>query len=182
MSVSEEHIKLLKRTSGIEPETLALAEIETSSGLRSKELIDSPSSGIAFPYWDLEGAILGHRIKLDTPFSDGGKYLQKKGIDLNVYFLKGDIPLLQDNRKTLFITEGEKKCLALRQVLDEGSAVCAIPGCWNWSKEKELAPILKKIPFKRDVVLVPDGDFFFNTNVKDGFRHPSTLGLFRSQI
>ena len=169
MSVSEEHIKLLKRTSGLEPETLALAEIETSSGLRSKELIDSPSSGIAFPYWDLEGAILGHRIKLDTPFSDGGKYLQKKGVDLNVYFLKGDIPLLQDNRKTLFITEGEKKCLALRQVLDEGSAVCAIPGCWNWSKEKELAPILKKIPFKRDVVLVPDGDFFFNTNVKDGF-------------
>ena len=49
MSVSEEHIKLLKRTSGLEPETLALAEIETSSGLRSKELIDSPSSGIAFP-------------------------------------------------------------------------------------------------------------------------------------
>ncbi len=166
--ITEEHRRALKLASGISSSTIELAELVSCSSEKSLELVGSSREGIAFPYYDLDGKILGHRLKLETPLPDGGKYLQKKETHLHLFFLKKDLESLK-NREILFITEGEKKALALREILPEETAVTSIPGCWNWGIKGELGEIFHKIPLSRKITLIPDGDYFSNTNVKNGY-------------
>jgi hypothetical protein len=167
--ITEEHRRALKLASGISSSTIEIAELVSCSSEKSLELVGSSREGIAFPYHDLDGKILGHRLKLDTPLPDGGKYLQKKESHLHLFFLKNDLETLKNQERVLYITEGEKKALALREILPVEAVVTSIPGCWNWGIKGELGEIFHKIPLSRRITVIPDGDYFANAKVKGGY-------------
>lgn len=168
--LTQNHIDILKKQSGISLELAKLAQIKSFNKGISKEKIGISCEGVAFPYYNLNEELISYRIKLDKALPDGGKYLQKSSEELNLYFLKDDIPILKDKSKALYITEGEKKALALRQSLPKGSAICSIPGCWNWGQGSKLGAIFEGLPIaNRDIYLIPDADFFSNSKVKEGY-------------
>lgn len=151
------HIEKLKEESGID-------ESSTIAGG-----LTSVATGVSFPYFDLSGQPIGTRIKLDATAPGGGKYHQDKGVQLNLYFAREDLTKIKDATIDLFLVEGEKKVLALRQTNPSG-VVAGIPGCWGWSHDKSIATIFQEIPLqKRRVILIPDSDFFTKVHVWDGY-------------
>ena len=167
--VSKEHFAALDRDSGIRAESVERVGLQSVDELQSQEMVGVRAPGLAFPYYDISGDLLGYRIKLDRPLADGGKYLAPKGSELHIFCARPDIGKLTDVSSRLFLTEGEKKALCLRQVFP-GAAVASIPGCWGWSKDGRLADIFQGIPLSgRDVTIFPDSDWLTNPEVWKGY-------------
>jgi hypothetical protein len=108
---------------------------------------DGDLAGLLIPYWDPSAARFSNRfvrVKLDTAVA-GRKYLQPVGERPRLYFIPGTSKgELEDAQRQIFVTEGEKKTLALdRARLEVGIAavVVGIGGVWSWrTSPKELQP------------------------------------------
>jgi hypothetical protein len=124
------------------------------------------TSGLAFPYG--EGF---ERVKLFPAFREGVgrevKYLQPSGSPVRAYFPSGVQEILADQSRSLCITEGEKKALALAQA---GFPTVGLGGIWNFRTKDlpndTLIPDLEAITWAgRIVCLVPDSDAWSNEHV-----------------
>jgi hypothetical protein len=120
------------------------------------------SGGLVFPYLDLDGADTGFaRVKPHHPRyykHKPVKYESPVGSVLRAYFPVASRALLKGGTGPVFITEGEKKALALSQ-LDR--AVVGIGGIWCGcqAKKKELLDDLAALPWAgRTVYIVFDHD------------------------
>jgi len=103
------------------------------------------NSALAFPYQGGDFA----RIKL-FPALDKRKYAQPPNTSARLY-----VPFSIKN-DTLYITEGEKKCLAAHQA---GLNAVGIGGVWNWLTKGHPIADLGLVQWEdREVVIVPDSD------------------------
>src|SRR5262245_57908238 len=95
------------RKSGIAAETLRSNKLRTEAG------------ALVIPYRDLDGKVNGfaRRRPHDPPIIDGkpAKYLQPTGSPLRAYFPAASCLRLLDGMSAVYITEGEKKAMALSQ-------------------------------------------------------------------
>jgi hypothetical protein len=165
--LSEEHFKILSS------ESIISSEIAQRANLHTKRQRGKPDA-IVFNYYDNESNKIGERLRfypaLRSKDGEDIRYFQKKGSELHCYFLKDRVNQIFDSNEILYITEGEKKLLCLQSISGfESAPIVSFPGCWNWTKagsNKKLAELWDKIPLEnREVVLLPDSDFFLNSNV-----------------
>jgi len=113
------------------------------AGIRGAGSLD----GLLIPYWNPgEGHFSPRfvRVKPDIAVA-GRKYLQSIGERARLYFIPGTSPVeLANTEIAVFITEGEKKALALERArleLGIGAVVIGIGGVWSWrTSPKELQP------------------------------------------
>ena len=117
--------------------------------------------GLVIPYRGLDGKVNGFsRVRPHFPRERDGKpikYEQPKGSPLRAYFPKSSLPKIRDGASPIYITEGEKKALALSQ-LDDVAAI-GIGGVDCWGKGGELIDDLAGIDWNgRDVYVVFDYD------------------------
>jgi hypothetical protein len=119
------------------------------------------SGGLVFPYFDLEGKDTGFvRVKPHEPRLRKGKpakYEQPLGEPNRAYFPASSRQALRDGAGPIFVTEGEKKALALAQL---GLATIGLGGVWNWTNGgDELTDDLKAVSWEeRPVYIVFDHD------------------------
>lgn len=117
--------------------------------------------GLVIPYRDLEGKVNGFarvRPHMARKGKNGKpiKYEQPKGEPLRAYFPAASLEQLRDGESQIFITEGEKKALALAQV---GAAAIGIGGVDCGMKDGALIPDLAAIDWTgRNVAIVFDYD------------------------
>lgn len=149
MAVSEFDLENL-RGSGLTDATIRANRLRTEDG------------ALVFPYRDLEGEVnCFARIRLHSPDYIGGKevrYRQPKGTPLRAYFPAASLPLLRDYQSSIYITEGEKKALALSQL---GLAAIGLGGIWCGCQKgtETLIDDLQEIYWSdRPVYLVFDWD------------------------
>ena len=96
------------------------------------------------------------------------KYVQPKGSEPRLYFVRSVLPLVMDSSTALYVLEGEKKALAAAQL---GLAAIGIAGIHGWhaSGVRQLLADFARIPLVgRMVELVPDGDVATNQAVQAG--------------
>jgi len=135
-------------------------------------LIDD--EGIHFAYYNLKSQNLGKRTRYHRAKLFNGKHIryhQKKGSSLNAYFILDDIKLINENSKTLYLTEGEKKLLSFKSTNHFArEPIISIPGCHNWKADGTVAKIFEEIPLKnRKVIFIGDSDYFYNPMVYSGY-------------
>jgi hypothetical protein len=121
---------------------------------------------LLFPYRDLEGNVNCYaRAKPHEPRTADGKpvkYESPVGSELRAYFPEASLPLLNDGKSPVYVTEGEKKALALAQL---GLAAVGIGGIWcgceprqgnsgNKNNSPRLIPDLAAIPWKGRVAYI----------------------------
>jgi hypothetical protein len=170
--LTKEHKKYLLEESLISNDLISLGNLE------SNDFKDTyfKNPGIFFQYFNMKGRLIGYRLRHTAKVKDkDGKnlrYMQKKGAKLKAYFLKSHIPPILDVSIPLYITEGEKKLLSiLSQKKMDIEAGISYPGCWGWTEKSStedqgLADPWTEIPYKgREIVLIPDSDFFTNYKV-----------------
>jgi hypothetical protein len=128
--------------------------------------IPEGTSGLVFPYGEDFC-----RVKLFPPLpgSEGKpiKYLQPSGSPVRAYVPMDVRPVLPDPSRLLFITEGEKKALALTQA---GCPCVGLGGVWNFRTrdlpDDAMIPDLEAVAWSgRIAYLVPDADAWTNENV-----------------
>ena len=115
-----------------------------------------------FPYRDLDGEVncFARRRPHKPPMVDGKpvKYLQPKGSPARAYFPAASVDRLRLGIAPIFITEGEKKALALSQLKLAAIGVGGIY-CWKKKNTDELIDDLLDIRWEqRDVYIVFDYD------------------------
>ncbi len=148
-------------TSGLTDKTIAANEIRTKN------------NALVFPYRNLKGEVNGfYRRKPHKPRlnKDGEpiKYEQPRAVPPRPYYPKGSLAKLIDGRSPIFVTEGEKKALALSQL---DLAAIGLGGVYGWkSKDIEgLIADLAQIEWDgRDVYVVFDYDEKPKTRSDDG--------------
>jgi hypothetical protein len=124
------------------------------------------TGALVFRYRDLNGTVNGFaRLKPRTPRVKDGKpvkYEQPKDSPMRAYFPVASLPMLRDAGSSVFITEGEKKSLALSQL---GLAAIGIGGIWCGCQKDEqsgghrLIDDLAAIEWEnRDIYIVFDYD------------------------
>lgn len=133
----------------------------TDATIRRNRL-KTEDDALHFPYRDLAGEVNGFtRWKPHKPRTKDGKpikYEQAKNTKPRAYFPTESVKKLNDNRCPIFITEGEKKALALSQL---DTAAVGIGGVYCWKKKgtDKLIDDLQEIEWTgRDVYLVFDFD------------------------
>jgi hypothetical protein len=91
---------------------------------------------LVFPYRNLAGEVNGFaRAKPHSPRTCKGKpnkYEQPAGQPARAYFPVASLALLRDGVSDVFVTEGEKKALALSQLV---LAAIGLGGVWSWRKK-----------------------------------------------
>lgn len=115
--------------------------------------------GLVFPYRGIDGDVNGFaRVRPHEPRIRKGKpikYEQPVGEALRAYFPSASIEGLQGTQP-VFITEGEKKALALSQL---GVAAIGLGGVDCWGKNGELIEDLSNIAWSdRDAYVIFDYD------------------------
>lgn len=138
------------RASGLTDSTIWTNRLRTEAG------------ALVFPYRDLDGNVnCFARRRPHAPSVIGGKlakYIQPPGSPLRAYFPAASLDRLRDGVSTVYVTEGEKKALALSQF---GLAAVGIGGVWCGCKPKseELIDDLAAVPWDgRDVYILFDYD------------------------
>ena len=163
--LAPEHLADLRR-SGLTDLTIERAGVYS---IPPHELRRFPgiTSGLAFPYPNLDGTVNGlRRIKLFPPTKDKDghtiRYAQPAGTDPAVYFpsLTDWRAIASDPSRPLTITEGEKKALSLMQL---GLPAIGLGGLWSFLTKADgmrmLLPALDRIAWQdRSVELAPDSD------------------------
>ncbi|HYT87498.1 MAG TPA: DUF3854 domain-containing protein [Gemmataceae bacterium] len=134
------------RESGLTDTTIRVNKLRTEGGK------------LVFPYRNLDGQVNGFaRCRLQVPRTDrDGKpvrYEQPQGTPLRAYFPVASLENLRDGEIPVYVTEGEKKALALSQL---GVAAVGIGGIWCGCKKgtEELIADLAAIPWTDRVVYV----------------------------
>ncbi len=148
---------------------LGFASINGQSILSTSKLIE-------FPYFDKGGDILLYRYKLipSTVDKDGReiKYLHPKEKPAIPYILPEVWKIKDKANKPVWITEGEKKALALLQY---GRSAIALSGVWNFkaggksdlNNDKGLWQELHSFEWRgRTVYLAFDMDLWTNPSVR----------------
>jgi len=115
------------------------------------------SGGLVFPYRSLDGKVncfarvrpLSPRIRDGEPI----KYEHPLGETARAYFPAASLTKLRDGTSPVYVTEGEKKALALSQL---GMAAVGIGGVYCWKKKGtyELMDDLAAIGWKGRVVYI----------------------------
>jgi hypothetical protein len=123
-----------------------------ANGLRTED------ASLFFPYRDLDGNVnCFYRRRLHKPITGKhGKrvrYLQPKGSPLRAYFPVASLDNLRDGVSPVYVTEGEKKALALAQL---GLAAVGIGGIWCGCKKgtEQLIDDIATLPLKDRVVYI----------------------------
>ena len=151
-SLTDADVRMLERS--FIPCDLAIdAGIERVDSIRGAELAGRMArgvvdySGLVFPYvWPGDSRPREYRLRRDHPDLEAstnggppkekGKYLSPPGRGNLLYFAPGTPPEdLADHTIPIYITEGEKKTLALHQFnRTRGNRVLAVglAGAWNW--------------------------------------------------
>jgi hypothetical protein len=149
MPVCDQDLENL-RASGLSNATIRTAGLRTEGG------------ALHFPYRDLDGHVnCFRRWRPHHPKTIDGqvaKYMQAKGSPLRAYYPPASLAKLRDGESDIYITEGEKKALALAQL---GYAAVGITGIWCGCKKdsEELIDDLAVIPLEgRKVLIVFDYD------------------------
>jgi hypothetical protein len=151
-----------------QPPPVCASDLENlrASGLTDATIVANGLQTVAdcleFPYRNLDGSMNGFaRLRPHQPrMIDGkvAKYIQPNGSPLRAYFPAGSTDKLRDGETPVFITEGEKKALALAQL---GLAAVGIGGIWCGCNKSstDLIDDLAAIPWKdRAVYVVFDYD------------------------
>jgi hypothetical protein len=145
------------RESGLTDSTIRAARLRTEK------------AAMVFPYRDLDGSVNCFcRFRPHTPKIIGGKaakYLQPKGSPLRAYYPPASLPDLRDGVSPVYITEGEKKALALSQL---GLAAVGLGGMWSGCKKgsEDLIDDLAAIEWAgRKVYIVFDYDAKESTRI-----------------
>jgi hypothetical protein len=136
--------------SGISPDTAQKAgvyRVSTEDARRRLGFVGgvferATLSGLAFPYRDPRtGQHLLTRLRPDVPV-DGRKYVAPIGSRNHFYIPDATPQLLEDVRFDVLIVEGEKKALAVAEVVGHRALVVGIGGVWNWrTSDKEKRPL-----------------------------------------
>jgi hypothetical protein len=125
----------------------------TDDTIRANRLY-SKNGDLYFPYRDLTGEInCFTRWRMYYADAEGKRYRQPPGSELHAYYPVASLPLILNPDVPLYITEGEKKALALSQL---GVAAVGITGIWSGCKPdtEELIEGLAAIPLARRVVYI----------------------------
>lgn len=124
--------------------------------------LKTEGDALVFPYRDLSGrpSCFARRRPHHPPTINGkvAKYMQPAGSPMKAYFPVASLGKLRDGIRPVYITEGEKKALALAQL---DLAAVGIGGIWCGCKKEsaELIEDLAQIPWTgRDVYIVFDYD------------------------
>ena len=134
---------------------------------------DMKSGGLVFEYPYIDGY---KRVRLDKPiyrtgesdgYNAGGdelreiRYLSKKGQGNHLY-----LPLPEGEFKSssrLYVTEGEKKSIALIQV---GCSAVGVSGVWSWRTTGGICAEFELLNWRRRVTVVFDSDGRHIKNVR----------------
>ncbi len=143
------------RASGLTDQTIRMNGIYTG--------FHDAGFGLVIPYRDLNGKLNGFaRIRLRRPCRDSkgkkAKCRQAKGSPIRAFFPHDCLSGLRGNERRIFITEGEKKALALSQI---GATAIGLGGVYSWKRKDthELIDDLAQIDWSgRDVYIVFDWD------------------------
>jgi hypothetical protein len=137
-----------------------------SARIQSAYLIPYPSLG--------EGGWLDHVcLRLVPPLEtahDTIKYAQPRRTPPRLYLPRLNRDAIMGAATPLWVTEGQKKALALAQL---GFAAVGIQGVegWHVGGSRELLPEFAAVPLQdRIVEVVPDGDYETNENVNRAVR------------
>lgn len=127
-----------------------------ANGLHTK------GDALVFPYRNLDGKANGFvRIRPHTPREINGKqvkYEHPKGMLPRAYFPVASLAMIRNGESPLYVTEGEKKAIALSQL---DLAAISISGVWCWKVKDndELIPDLAGVNWNdQDVYIVFDYD------------------------
>jgi len=96
------------------------------------------------------------------------KYVQPKGSEPRLYFVRSVLPLVMDAAVPLYLVEGEKKALAAAQL---GLAAVGFAGIHGWhvGDSRGLLADFARLPLGGRVIeVVPDGDVSSNAAVENG--------------
>ncbi len=147
--VVERDLQML-RDSGLTDETIRVNRLHTER------------DRLVFPYRDINGKVNGFtRTRPHKPRVKDGKpvkYEQPKGVPSRAYFPALSVTQLRNAKKAVFVTEGEKKALALSQLK---LAAIGLGGVWCACKKgtTELIDDLAAVEWEgRDVYVVFDYD------------------------
>jgi putative DNA primase/helicase len=132
-------------------------------------------SALLFPFRSPAGGFIDHvRLKVFPPVTDGDghtiKYLQPKGSAPRLYIVAGCLERVLRDDEPLWITEGEKKALAVAQL---GYPVIGIVGVQGWHAKGSclLLPDFDRIRLRGRVIeLLPDSDYQTNPDVERAIR------------
>lgn len=180
------------RSSGLSDATIAAAGLYTETDkakiatLLNRETTNTTSkmgACLIFPYRTPLGIETGyHRVKPAKPRSQktkGGtkriKYEAPVGTPNRAYFPPQFRKLVYDKTAPIFITEGEKKSLALFQ---RDYYCIGLAGVWAWKVKDEgkLIPDLESVGWaNREVYIVFDSDSSQNENVRAAEWHLSVV-------
>ena len=157
--ISEPHAKQLHE-SGICP--ACIGELEHSGLAQSTDL------GLRLNY---RGAKEFYRTRLDDP-EGKRKYTQPSGAKPRLYLTRD----VDDGARSLFITEGEKKALAMACRFQDKAVAVGLGGVWNWTggksgEDRMLIHDFTKLHLKgRRVYIVFDSDIVDNQQVQEAER------------
>lgn len=132
----------------IPPVLLDAAQVRNATDASVRELLGvrgrmgEDLSGIIFPYRDpREGRLLGHRVRLDTPSTNGQKYLSEQGCRA-LFFPPTNANVLVDSSVPVIMVEAEKSALALAALAarcERNLLPIGIGGVWGWKRTAGLA-------------------------------------------
>lgn len=167
----DHHLEDLRR-SGLSDETIRGAGLYSATNETTAMLVGfGRSSALAFPYLHTatNGKLPFTLVKFDKPDAKGKRYAQPKGSGNRLYIPPTlDPAVLRDPRVTLYITEGEKKCL---KAVQEGLPCVSVSGVDSWRSrvdgKSEPIPDLDRIVWKdRTVYIVYDSDLAHKAPVR----------------
>ncbi len=159
----EDHLADLQR-SGLSEDTISRTGFFSAPEDQVRDLLGyGCGAGMVIPYYDVlnGGAIVLHRVRLDTPGPDGKRYRTPKGAGNRLYIppILGRAQLT-DPTVPIYLCEGEKKAC---KAVQEGLCCIAVAGVWSWRTridgKSQPIPDLDQIPWDgRNVTLVFDSD------------------------
>lgn len=140
-----EHLADLVR-SGLTEEDAAAAGIRSADAAEISKIVGFtvPSSGYVIPYPGTHA--LRVRMVPELVFANGdkAKYLSPKGAPVRLYIPPGVVDELRaDPARPLYVTEGEKKALALRKAL--GISIIAVAGVWCWPSKERASGVIEDL-------------------------------------
>jgi hypothetical protein len=165
--VTTEHLAGL-RESGLTDDTILKARIRSVGAGHAPELAGilrcdpttyaATTGGLFFPYFDIDGRQNCYaRLRPDHPRQgrDGRpvKNETPRGLPPRAYFAVPTLDKLRDGVSDVYVTEGEKKALALSQL---GLAAVGLGGVWCWKVKgtDELIDDLATLPWAGRTVFI----------------------------
>jgi hypothetical protein len=167
-----EHLADLRK-SGLTDETIARQKIRTIPPHMIDRLLGFPEPKVQhaylIPFPDPRGGWMDHvRMKVFPPTrTDDGttKYLQPKDSGVRIYFPRATLDAVLRTTDSLYIVEGEKKCLAVAQQGLPCIGICGIEG-WHLGGSAALHPDFDDVGLEgRIVKVIPDADMDTNPAV-----------------